>query len=234
VINVMDRAAEAGFGAAFFSLEMTSDQLTQNILCAAAQVDAHKMRRGFLSQVEYDRLQEKASELYQRKIFIDETAGLSILNLRAKARRLKQKEDIQLVIIDYLQLVSTRGRVENRVLEISEMTRSLKGLARELDVPVVVISQLSRKVEDRPNKRPQLADLRESGSIEQDADVVCFVYREEYYNPDKVEAHGKAEVIIGKQRNGPVGAFQLAFNKECTRFDNPSFETPDFEADFEG
>ncbi len=218
-INVMDRAAESGFGAAFFSLEMTSEQLTQNLLCAAAQVDAHKMRRGFLSGIEFERLQEKASEFYQRKIFIDETAGLSILNLRAKARRLKQKEDIGLVIIDYLQLVSAGGRVESRQQEISMISRSLKALAKELQIPVIALSQLNRGVEQRDNHRPRMSDLRESGAIEQDADVVMMLHREEYYKPTE-ENRGIAELILAKQRNGPTGTVKLRFFREFMRFEN--------------
>jgi replicative DNA helicase len=190
----------------------------------------HKIRTGFVAENDWSKLTRASSQLYDSGIHIDDSPMQTVLDIRAKARRLKAEKGLDLIVIDYLQLLHSNTKSESRVLEVGEMTRSLKGVARELDVPVILISQLSRKVEDRPNKKPQLADLRESGSIEQDADIVGFVYREEYYNTDKVEIQGQAEFIIGKQRNGPVGTVKLAFIKEYTRFENLSFELPDSDA----
>lgn len=205
---------------AFFSLEMSKEQLVQRMLCSEARVDAHKLRTGFLSSSAFSDLTLAAGLLAEAPIFIDDTPGVSILELRAKARRLKSRENIGLIIIDYLQLMQGRRRAENRQQEISEISRSLKSLARELKVPVVALSQLSRAVEQREDHRPRLADLRESGAIEQDADVVALLLREEYYTPDKNP--GEADVNIAKQRNGPVGSFKLTFRQECTRFENYS------------
>lgn len=213
---------------AFFSLEMSAMQLSLRMFASLSRVSMHRIRTGYLSEKDWPKIHSAAQSLYETNIHIDDSPMQTVLDIRSKARRLKAEKGLDVVIIDYLQLLHSRTRAENRVLEISEMTRSLKALARELEVPVIVISQLSRKVEERPNKRPQLSDLRESGAIEQDADLVCFIYREEYYNPTNVEVEGMAEVIIGKQRNGPIGIIKLAFNKECTRFDNPSFDEPDF------
>lgn len=204
---------------AIFSLEMAKEQLVQRMLCSHARVDAHKVRTGFLSQSDWPRLTNAAGRLSEAPIFIDDTAGISILELRAKARRLKSSHDIQLVIVDYLQLMQGPENVENRQQEISEISRSMKALARELNIPVIAVSQLSRAVEARVGHRPQLSDLRESGAIEQDADVVVLLLREEYYNPTE-ENRGIAEVNIAKQRNGPVGTIRLAFIKEYARFEN--------------
>lgn len=206
---------------AFFSLEMSKDQLAQRMLCSQAGVNAHKVRTGFFSQSDWPKLVGAAGKLSEAPIYIDDTPGISVLELRAKARRLKAKHDIQLVIIDYLQLMQGGSRAENRQQEISEISRSLKALARELDVPVIGISQLSRAVEQRSDHRPMLSDLRESGAIEQDADVVVLLLREEYYNPTE-ENKGIAEVIIAKQRHGPVGSVNLAFLSEFTKFSNLS------------
>ncbi|MBD3296085.1 MAG: replicative DNA helicase [Candidatus Omnitrophica bacterium] len=206
---------------AFFSLEMSKDQLAQRMLCSQAGVNAHKVRTGFFSQSDWPKLVTAAGKLSEAPIYIDDTPGISVLELRAKARRLKAKHDIQLVIIDYLQLMQGGSRAENRQQEISEISRSLKALARELDVPVIGISQLSRAVEQRSDHRPMLSDLRESGAIEQDADVVVLLLREEYYNPTE-ENKGIAEVIIAKQRHGPVGSLNLAFLSEFTKFSNLS------------
>jgi replicative DNA helicase len=202
-----------------FSLEMSREQVVQRLLCAEARVDAHKLRTGYLSESDWPRLTAAASLLSESPIFIDDTPAVSILEVRAKARRLKAKHDIKLFIIDYLQLLQGRGESENRQQEISEITRSLKSLARELNVPIIALSQLSRAVETRSDRRPQLSDLRESGAIEQDADLVAFVYREEYYKPT-AENEGVAEIIVGKQRNGPVGTVKLAFVKKYARFEN--------------
>ncbi|MFH1752828.1 MAG: replicative DNA helicase [Candidatus Omnitrophota bacterium] len=207
---------------AFFSLEMSKEQLVQRMLCSHARVNAHKVRTGFLSQSDWPRLTNAAGKLSEAPIFIDDTPGISSLELRAKARRLKAQHDIQLIVVDYLQLMQGHGRQENRQQEISELSRSLKALARELNAPVISISQLSRAVEQRSDHRPQLSDLRESGAIEQDADLVLLLLREEYYNPTE-ENKGIAEVIIAKQRNGPVGSVKLAFIAEYARFENVSY-----------
>ncbi len=209
----------------FFSLEMSRQQLVQRMLCSCARIDAHKVRTGFLSRSDWPVLINTASKLSEAPIFVDDTPGISVLELRAKARRLKAHYDIQMVIVDYLQLMQGPARSENRQQEISEISRSLKALARELNVPVLAISQLSRAVEARTNRRPQLSDLRESGAIEQDADLVLLLLREEYYNPTE-ENKGIAEAIIGKQRNGPVGSIKLAFIKEYARFENLSLRHP--------
>jgi len=202
-----------------FSLEMSKEQLVQRMLCSHARVNAHNVRTGFLSQSDWPKLTNAAGKLSDAPIFIDDTAGLSVLELRAKARRLKAQHNIQLIIVDYLQLMQGMPDSENRQQEISEISRSLKALARELRVPVIAVSQLSRAVENRQDRRPQLSDLRESGAIEQDADVVGLLLREEYYNPTE-ENKGVAELIIAKQRNGPVGPIKLAFLKDYTKFDN--------------
>ena len=204
---------------AFFSLEMSKEQLVQRILCSHARVDAHKVRTGFLSQADWPRLVTAAGKLSEAPIFIDDSPGISIMELRAKARRLKAQHDIQLIILDYLQLMQGQSNSENRQQEISEISRSLKALARELKVPIIAISQLSRAVEQRQDHRPQLSDLRESGAIEQDADLVILLLREEYYNPTD-ENKGIAELIVAKQRNGPVGSLNLTFIGEYMRFEN--------------
>jgi replicative DNA helicase len=204
---------------AVFSLEMSKEQLAQRMLCAHAKVDAQKVRTGYLATSDWPRLTAAAGKISEAPIFIDDTPAISVMELRAKARRLKAQQDIKLIILDYMQLMRGTGSVESRQQEISEISRSLKALARELRVPVVAISQLSRAVESRTDHRPQLSDLRESGAIEQDADVVVLILREEYYNPT-AENQGIAEVIIAKQRNGPVGSLKLAFIKEYTRFEN--------------
>lgn len=213
---------------AIFSLEMSKEQLTQRMLCSQARVNAHKVRTGFLAQADWPKLTDAAAKLSKAPIFIDDTPSISVLELRAKARRLKAQHNIQLIIIDYLQLMRSDDNLENRQQEISTISRSLKALARELHCPVIAVSQLSRAVESRTDHRPQLSDLRESGAIEQDADMVILLMREEYYKPTE-ENRGVAEVIIGKQRNGPVGTIKLAFVKEFTRFQNLDLvrRTPD-------
>ena len=203
----------------FFSLEMSKEQLVQRMLCSHARVDAQRVRTGYLSHQDWPKLTSAAGKLSESPIFIDDTPAQSVLEIRAKARRLKMQHDIQMIVVDYLQLIHGSGRLESRQQEISEISRSLKAIARELRVPVIAISQLSRAVESRTGNRPQLSDLRESGAIEQDADVVVFLFREEYYNPTE-ENKNKAEVIIAKQRNGPIGSVELAFLKEWTRFEN--------------
>lgn len=204
---------------AIFSLEMSKEQLAQRMLCAHARVNAHSVRTGFLSQSDWPRLTSAAGKLSDAPIFIDDTAGLSVLELRAKARRLKSQHDIQIIIVDYLQLMQGLPGSESRQQEISEISRSLKALARELNVPLIAVSQLSRAVETRQDHRPQLSDLRESGAIEQDADLVGLLLREEYYSPTP-ENRGIAELIVAKQRNGPVGTIKLTFIKDFARFEN--------------
>lgn len=202
-----------------FSLEMSKEQLTQRMLCSQARVNAHKVRTGFLAQSDWPKLTQAAAKLSEAPIFIDDTPGISVLELRAKARRLKSQFDIKFIIVDYLQLMRADYNSENRQQEISTISRSLKALAREIHVPVIAISQLSRAVESRSDHRPQLSDLRESGAIEQDADMVILLMREEYYKPTE-ENKGMADVIVAKQRNGPVGSIKLAFIKDYTKFEN--------------
>ncbi|MBI4353293.1 MAG: replicative DNA helicase [Candidatus Omnitrophica bacterium] len=205
---------------AVFSLEMSKEQLVQRMLCSCARVNAHGVRTGFLSQSVWPNLTSAAAKLSEAPIYIDDTPGISVLELKAKARRLKSQFGIQILMLDYLQLMQGKAGSESRQQEISEISRSLKELARELNVPLVAISQLSRAVESRADHRPQLSDLRESGAIEQDADLVVLLLREEYYNPTD-DNKGKAEMIIAKQRNGPVGSLMLTFIREYTRFENP-------------
>ncbi len=207
---------------AMFSLEMSKESLAQRMLCSHARVDASKVRTGFLSQSDWPHLVNAAGKLSEAPIFIDDSSNLSALELRGKARRLKSQHDIKLIIVDYLQLLeSSAYRSEGRQQEISDISRSLKALAKELNLPVIAISQLSRKPEGRDDKRPQLADLRESGAIEQDADLVVLLFREEFYTPSD-ENRGVAELIIAKQRNGPTDTVRLAFLREFTRFENLS------------
>ncbi|MGB9292796.1 MAG: replicative DNA helicase [Desulfobaccales bacterium] len=202
---------------AFFSLEMSREQLVRRLLSSVGKVDASNLRRAFLSTMEWANLQTAAGYLLDCPIYIDDTPAATVLDIRAKARRLKADGKLNMLVIDYLQLMRGRADVHSREQEISEISRSLKALAKELKVPVIVLSQLNRKVEDRPNKRPQLADLRESGAIEQDADVVIFIYRDEVYREDSPE-QGTAEIIIGKQRNGPTGKIKLNFQAKYTTF----------------
>ncbi|MFH0771163.1 MAG: replicative DNA helicase [Candidatus Omnitrophota bacterium] len=206
---------------AIFSLEMSKEQLAQRMLCSHAKVDASKVRTGFLSPSDWPRLVNSAGKFSDAPIFIDDSSALSVLELRGKARRLKSQHDLKLIIVDYLQLLQSSFRAENRQQEIADISRSLKSLAKELNVPLIAISQLSRKPEGRDDKKPQLADLRESGAIEQDADLVLLVFREEFYNPTE-DNKGVSEMTIAKQRNGPTGTIKLAFLKEYTRFENLS------------
>ncbi|MBI4574096.1 MAG: replicative DNA helicase [candidate division NC10 bacterium] len=229
-LNIADHAAtQEQIPVAIFSLEMSKEQLVQRMLCSVARVDSHKLRTGYLSDADWPKLTTGAGRLSEAPIFIDDTPGISLLEMRAKARRLKAEHGLGLVIIDYLQLISGRGRVESRQQEISEISRSLKAMAKELDVPVVALSQLSRAVESRQPPRPQLSDLRESGAIEQDADVVAFLYRPAFYRARREEEldepeDNTTEVIIGKQRNGPTGTVHLAFLREYTRFEDQERE----------
>ena len=205
---------------AVFSLEMSKEQLVMRMLSSESKVDAHRFRTGYLTRDEWGRLAGGIETLSNAKIFIDDTAGISVLEMRAKARRLAaEQKSLDLIVVDYLQLMGGSGRVESRQQEVSKISRELKGLAKELQVPVVALSQLSRAPEARNPPKPLMSDLRESGSIEQDADVVAFIYREDYYNQTE-ENQGVAELIIAKQRNGPTGTVRLAFLKEFTRFEN--------------
>jgi replicative DNA helicase len=208
---------------AVFSLEMSKEALLQRLLCSTARVDSHKFRTGTLFKADIPKLNHAIEQLAHAPIFIDDTAGISLSEMRAKARRLKQsRSQLDLIIVDYLQLMSGGGRrYENRTQEVSAISRGLKALAKEMQVPVIALSQLSRAPESRGSgdHRPQLADLRESGSIEQDADVVAFIFREEVYKPDDPELDGIAEIIIRKQRNGPTGTVKMVFRKPSTRFD---------------
>lgn len=202
---------------AVFSLEMSREQLVQRILSAEAKVDQQRLRTGALAEEDWQLLHETKGKLAKAPIYIDDTAAISMRQVRAKAKQLKAEKGLGLIVIDYLQLMQGSRRSENRQQEISEISRSLKGLAKELNIPVLALAQLSRSVEQRPNKRPIMSDLRESGSLEQDADLVMFIYRDEYYNPDS-EKKGIAEIIISKHRNGPVGTVELGFLKEFTKF----------------
>jgi replicative DNA helicase len=206
-----------------FSLEMSKEQLFLRLLTSEARIDAHRLRGGFLGERDWGRLSQAIGTLSEASIYIDDSPSIGVLEMRAKCRRLSSEHGLHLVIVDYIQLMQGRGRFENRTLEIAAISRSMKGLAKELNVPVVVLSQLSRAPESRSDHRPQLSDLRESGALEQDADVVLFIYREDLY-PDKGQApadsQGVAELIIGKQRNGPTGVVKLAFIREFTRFEN--------------
>ena len=224
---------------AFHSLEMSNAQIGIRTIASESRIDSNRLRMGKISTREWVPLTMAVSKFYEAPIFIDDSPTLTILELRAKARRIKSEHNIGLIIVDYLQLMTSRGRSESRVQEVSEITRSLKSLAKEIDIPVIALSQLSRAVEHRQDRRPQLADLRESGSIEQDADVVLFIHRPDAYarevTSDETESRGYtdspppedktkgiAEIIIGKQRNGPTGTVRLAFLKEFARFENLS------------
>ncbi|MGE5735183.1 MAG: replicative DNA helicase [Acidobacteriota bacterium] len=229
-MNIAENAAIHGSKVVgVFSLEMSKEALLQRMLCSVARVDAHKFRTGSLWQDDTRKIQQAIEQLAHAPIFVDDTPGISISEMRAKARRLVQSQGkLDLLIVDYLQLMSGGGgrRYENRTQEVSAISRGLKGLAKELRVPVIALSQLSRAPETRGSgdHRPQLSDLRESGSIEQDADLVMFIFREEVYKPDDPELEGRAEIIIAKQRNGPIGRINLAFIKRSTRFENMAHE----------
>lgn len=218
-LNVGYHAARSsGKAVAIFSLEMSKEQLGLRLLGFDAGVDAGRMRSGYLKNEEWGLLTEAADRLSNLPIFIDDRSGISVLEMKAKCRRLMKARELGLVIVDYLQLIQGRGNTESRQSEISEISRMLKAMAKDLVVPVVALSQLNRRVEDRPKKRPELADLRESGAIEQDADVIAFIYRDEVYNPELASSQNVAEITIAKQRNGPTGSFKLTFQKELMAF----------------
>ncbi|MBL1278005.1 MAG: replicative DNA helicase [Ectothiorhodospiraceae bacterium] len=219
-MNIAENAAiQAKIPTAVFSMEMPGEQLTMRLLSSLGRIDAHRMRTGKLVDEDWPRLTSAVGLLSEAPIFIDDTPALSPNDLRARARRLKREHGLGLVIIDYLQLMQVTGTTENRTNEISEISRSLKALAKELEVPVVALSQLNRGLEQRQDKRPIMSDLRESGAIEQDADVIAFIYRDEVYNEDSPDK-GTAEILIRKQRNGPIGMSRLTFNGQFTRFEN--------------
>lgn len=224
-LNIGQNAAiHAGkpYPVAIFSLEMSKESLVTRLLCSEARIDAGRLRTGHLIESDWEKLARGAGKLHEAKIFIDDTPAISVLEMRAKCRRMKAEHDIGMIIVDYLQLMRGGANPESRQQEISEISRSLKALAKELNVPVVALSQLNRGLESRTDKRPMMSDLRESGAIEQDADVIMFVYRGEVYDKENEELKGKAEIIIGKQRNGPIGIVDLAFRGEHTRFENLS------------
>jgi len=225
-LNIARNAAvDEGIPTAIFSLEMAKEQLTLRLLCSEARIDSNRVRSGFFSQDDWIKLTDAAATLSEASIFIDDSPDITAMTIRAKARRLKMEKGLGLIFIDYLQLMKSRSGIERRDLEISEISRSLKALAKELSVPVVALSQLNRKLEERSDKRPQLADLRESGALEQDADVVAFIYRDEVYNKDPNNPNqGKAELILAKQRSGPVGVVPLAFLGAYTRFETLAVE----------
>ncbi|ALN80701.1 replicative DNA helicase [Lysobacter antibioticus] len=210
---------------AIFSMEMSASQLALRLISSVGRVNAQRLRSGQLEDEDWSRVTSAIRQLREAKIFIDDTPGLSPEVLRAKSRRLKREHDLGLIVIDYLQLMSVPGNSENRATEISEISRSLKHLAKELNLPVIALSQLNRSLEQRADKRPVMADLRESGAIEQDADVIIFIYRDDYYNKETSPDKGLAEVIIGKQRSGPTGSLKLKFFGEYTRFDNLSHDS---------
>ncbi len=225
-LNIARNAAvDSNIPSAVFSLEMSKEQLSMRLLCSEARIDSSRLRSGFFSKEDWVHLTDAAGILSEAPIYIDDTPDISALEIRAKARRLKMEVDLGLVIIDYLQLLRSHHSAERRDLEISEMSRALKALAKELDLPVVALSQLNRKLEERSDKRPQLSDLRESGALEQDADVVTFIYRDEVYNKDENNPNrGKAELLVSKQRNGPTGLVSLAFLSTYTRFEDLATE----------
>ncbi|MGH8944856.1 MAG: replicative DNA helicase, partial [Acidimicrobiia bacterium] len=215
--NIAHNVAAQGDTVAVFSLEMSLQELVQRMLCSLARVDSHKLRTGQLGPL-WQKVVQAAGQLYELPIFLDESPTLTATDVRAKCRRLKRQHGLGLVLVDYLQLMQSSGRPENRQQEIAEISRSLKSLARELDVPIIAVSQLNRALESRQDKHPMLGDLRESGEIEQSADVILFIYRDEYYHPENVEAKGLAEVDIAKHRNGATGRVQMTFLAEFTLF----------------
>ena len=220
-INIGEHVAiESGLPVAVFSMEMGGSQLAMRMLGSVGRLDQHRLRTGKLNDEDWPRLTHAIQKMNDAQLFIDETPALSSIELRARARRLsRQCGKLGLIVIDYLQLMSANSSGENRATEISEISRNLKGLAKELQCPVIALSQLNRSLEQRPNKRPVMSDLRESGAIEQDADVILFIYRDQVYNPDSPDK-GTAEIIIGKQRNGPIGSIRLTFLGEYTKFEN--------------
>ena len=225
-LNIAENASiQTRMPIGIFSLEMSKEQLSLRMLSSEARIDSSRMRGGYLSESDLARINRAAGALYDLPLYIDDSPAISALEIRAKARRMMMEKGLGLIIIDYLQLMRGRASAERRDLEISEISRSLKALAKEINVPVVALSQLNRKVEDRSNKRPVLSDLRESGAIEQDADVIMFIYRDEVYNKKEGDPDRTAEINVAKQRNGPTGTVKLAFLEYCTRFEDLAMET---------
>jgi len=219
-LNIAQNVSENGKPVAFFTLEMSREEVVQRLLSSMASVDSNKLRTGQLGPELWQKLARESSKLYEMPFFVDDSPDLTVTAIRAKCRRLKRKSDLGLVVVDYLQLMQGPSRSDNRQQEIAEISRSLKNLARELHVPVIAVSQLNRQLEQRENKRPRLGDLRESGAIEQDADIVMFIYRDEYYNPDSADTRGIAEVSIAKHRAGATGTVMMTYAAEFTRFRN--------------
>src|SRR5215813_8522810 len=220
-LDEMTRGLQPDYTVGFFSLEMSKESLFIRLLTSEAQIDSHRLMSGHIADRDYSRISHALEQLSSMRLFIDDTANIGVLEMRAKSRRLQAEHGLSLIVVDYIQLMSARGRYENRTLELASISRSMKGLAKELNVPIVVLSQLSRAPESRSDHRPQLSDLRESGALEQDADVVVLIYRDDAYNrdPNNPDA-GTAELILAKQRNGPTGIVRLAFLREQTRFAN--------------
>jgi replicative DNA helicase len=226
-LNIAAHAAIHGSSVGIFSLEMSKESLLIRLLCAEARIDSHKLRTGFSSRDDWGRMTQALGRLAEAPLYIDDAPALSIMQIRARARRMKAEKGLSMMVVDYLQLITGAGRFENRTQEVSYISRSLKSIAKELHVPVLALSQLSRAPEERPGHRPQLSDLRESGSIEQDADVVLFIFRQDVYkradeDEEGGEPSGKTELIIGKQRNGPTGNVPVVFIKRYARFENAS------------
>jgi len=224
-LNMAQNVAQHDHPVAIFSLEMSREEVVSRMLCSTGRIDSQRLRTGRLSEADFTKLSNAASALYKKPIFVDDSPGLTVTEIRAKARRLRRRPGLGLIIVDYLQLMHGSGG-ENRQQEIALISRSLKNLARELDVPIIAVSQLNRSLESREDKRPRLGDLRESGAIEQDADVVLFIYRDETYNPDKVESKGVAEIVVAKHRQGAVGKVQMTFLPEFTLFADMGRDIP--------
>ena len=228
-MNIAENAAIRGDSAVgVFSMEMPGDSLAMRMMSSLGRVSQQRVRTGQLEDEDWPRITSAVQMLSQASLFIDDTPSLSPAELRARARRLKREHGLSLIVIDYLQLMQISGSVENRATEIAEISRGLKSLAKELSVPVIALSQLNRSLEQRQDKRPVMSDLRESGAIEQDADLIAFIYRDEVYNPDSPDK-GKAEIIVGKQRNGPIGVVSLTFLGKYTRFENFVSDTYGYE-----
>jgi replicative DNA helicase len=224
-LNIAQNVAQRDIPVAIFSLEMSREEIVSRMLCAQGRIDSQRLRTGQLSEADFTKLSNAASSLYKKPVYVDDSPGLTVTEIRAKSRRLKRRPGLGLVIVDYLQLMQGSGG-ENRQQEIALISRSLKNLARELEVPIIAVSQLNRSLEQREDKRPRLGDLRESGAIEQDSDVVMFIYRDEYYAPEKIESKGLAEVVIAKHRQGAVGKITMTFLPEFTLFADMGRDMP--------
>ena len=224
-LNIAQNVAQRDIPVAIFSLEMSREEIVSRMLCAQGRIDSQRLRTGQLSEADFTKLSNAASSLYKKPVYVDDSPGLTVTEIRAKSRRLKRRPGLGLVIVDYLQLMQGSGG-ENRQQEIALISRSLKNLARELEVPIIAVSQLNRSLEQREDKRPRLGDLRESGAIEQDSDVVMFIYRDEYYSPERIEVKGLAEVVIAKHRQGAVGKITMTFLPEFTLFADMGRDMP--------